>query len=189
MTGASDDKRRANRLEHELPVAYRSVGSFLTDWATNISHGGMFINTRRPLGVGTEVRILIQLPSVEFPVRLTGRVTRARVRLGTHVMWSATPWYPNLTTAYGLLSWTEVAADMSAQEILAFAAALQGVRGRMGAFLPEAFGGAGAALITVGAFFLWLGRRTPSIPTSAKAKEVPGFRDRGEEEGGDGPDS
>jgi type IV pilus assembly protein PilZ len=73
MPRAQDNKRRASRLQHELPVAYRSVGSFLTDWATNISHGGMFINTRKPLPVGTEVRILIQLPMVEFPV---GRVTR-----------------------------------------------------------------------------------------------------------------
>ncbi|HET8733133.1 MAG TPA: TIGR02266 family protein [Anaeromyxobacteraceae bacterium] len=76
MTGASDDKRRANRLEHELPVAYRSVGSFLTDWATNISQGGMFINTRSPLPVGTDVKILIQLPTMEFPVGLSGKVMR-----------------------------------------------------------------------------------------------------------------
>ena len=71
-----DQKRRAARLHHEIAVAYRSVGSFLTDWATNISQGGMFINTRKPLPVGTEVRILIQLPMVEFPVGLNGRVTR-----------------------------------------------------------------------------------------------------------------
>jgi type IV pilus assembly protein PilZ len=76
MTGGSDDKRRASRLEHELPVAYRSVGSFLTDWATNISQGGMFINTRAPLPVGTDVKILIQLPTMEFPVGLSGKVTR-----------------------------------------------------------------------------------------------------------------
>jgi type IV pilus assembly protein PilZ len=76
MPRAPDNKRRSNRLQHELPVAYRSVGSFLTDWATNISHGGMFINTRKPLPVGTEVRILIQLPMIEFPVGLSGRVTR-----------------------------------------------------------------------------------------------------------------
>jgi type IV pilus assembly protein PilZ len=76
MSSAADNKRRASRLQHELPVAYRSVGSFLTDWATNISQGGMFINTRKPLPVGTEVRILIQLPMVEFPVGLSGRVTR-----------------------------------------------------------------------------------------------------------------
>ena len=76
MTEGTDNKRRANRLEHELPVAYRTVGSFLTDWATNISQGGMFINTRTPLPVGTDVKILIQLPTMEFPVGLSGKVTR-----------------------------------------------------------------------------------------------------------------
>jgi uncharacterized protein (TIGR02266 family) len=76
MPDGADNKRRASRLQHELPVAYRSVGSFLTDWATDISQGGMFINTRTPLPVGTEVKILIQLPTVESPVGLSGRVTR-----------------------------------------------------------------------------------------------------------------
>ena len=76
MPRSSDNKRRSNRLYHELPVAYRSVGSFLTDWATNISQGGLFINTRHPLPVGTNVKILIQLPMTELPVHLVGRVTR-----------------------------------------------------------------------------------------------------------------
>jgi uncharacterized protein (TIGR02266 family) len=71
-----ENKRRAARLHHEIPVAYRSVGSFLTDWATNISHGGLFINTRKPLPVGTAVKILIQLPGAAFPFQLTGRVAR-----------------------------------------------------------------------------------------------------------------
>jgi uncharacterized protein (TIGR02266 family) len=70
------NKRKAERLHHEIPVAYRSVGSFLTDWATNISRGGVFINTRNPLPVGTEVKILIQLPGARFPYHLDGRVTR-----------------------------------------------------------------------------------------------------------------
>lgn len=72
----SDNTRRAVRLHHEIPVAYRSVGSFLTDWATNISRGGMFINTRKPLSVGTQVKILVQLPGASFPYELEGRVTR-----------------------------------------------------------------------------------------------------------------
>ena len=76
MPDGADNKRRASRLQHELPVAYRSVGSFLTDWATDISQGGMFINTRSPLPVGTDVKILIQLPTVESPIGLNGRVTR-----------------------------------------------------------------------------------------------------------------
>ena len=71
-----ENKRRAARLHHEIPVAYRSVGSFLTDWATNISRGGLFINTRKPLPVGTAVKILVQLPGASFPFQLGGRVTR-----------------------------------------------------------------------------------------------------------------
>ncbi len=71
-----NNQRRAARLHHEIPVAYRSVGSFLSDWATNISHGGLFINTRKPLPVGTAVKILVQLPGASFPFELAGRVTR-----------------------------------------------------------------------------------------------------------------
>lgn len=71
-----ENKRKAIRLHHEIPVAYRTVGSFLTDWATNISRGGLFINTRKPLPVGSEVKVLIQLPGAAFPFDITGRVTR-----------------------------------------------------------------------------------------------------------------
>jgi len=71
-----DKARRANRLQHELLVAYRSVDGFITDWAVNISRGGMFINTRNPLAVGTTVRLIISLPDTAFPFDLTGRVTR-----------------------------------------------------------------------------------------------------------------
>ncbi len=76
MKGKDNNQRRAARLQHEIPVAYKSVGSFLSDWATNISHGGLFINTRKPLPVGTAVTILIQLPGASFPCELAGRVTR-----------------------------------------------------------------------------------------------------------------
>jgi uncharacterized protein (TIGR02266 family) len=71
-----DNRRRAPRLHHELPVAYRSVGSFISDWATNISRGGLFINTRKPLAVGTFVKLIIQLPGAGFPFDISGRVTR-----------------------------------------------------------------------------------------------------------------
>jgi type IV pilus assembly protein PilZ len=69
-------QQRAPRLEYELPVAYSTVSGFVTDWAVNISRGGLFINTQKPLPVGTQVRIIISLPGTEFPFNLTGRVTR-----------------------------------------------------------------------------------------------------------------
>ncbi len=67
---------RAPRLEYELPVAYRTVAGFVTDWAVNISRGGLFINTQKPLPVGTLVKLIVSLPGTEFPFDLTGRVTR-----------------------------------------------------------------------------------------------------------------
>jgi len=67
---------RAPRVEYELPVAYSSVSGFVTDWATNLSRGGMYINTDQPLPVNTVVRLLVTLPGAHFPVELKGRVTR-----------------------------------------------------------------------------------------------------------------
>jgi len=76
MAKPVENKRRSARLHHEIPVAYRTVGSFLSDWATNISQGGLFINTRKPFPVGTEVKIIIQLPGAAFPFDITGKVSR-----------------------------------------------------------------------------------------------------------------
>ena len=76
-----DDKaekasRRSERLQHELLVAYRTVDGFITYWAVNISRGGIFINTRNPLAVGSVVRLIVSLPDAAFPFDLTGKVIR-----------------------------------------------------------------------------------------------------------------
>lgn len=77
---ASDSKkkstRQADRLHHELLVAYRTVDGFITDWAVNISRGGLFINSRNPQPVGSTVRLIISLPDQAFPFDLSGRVVR-----------------------------------------------------------------------------------------------------------------
>src|SRR5437763_11020449 len=70
--------RRADRLQHELLVAYRTVDGFITDWAVNISRGGIFINTRHPLAVDTVVKLIISLPDAAFPFDLTGKVIRVQ---------------------------------------------------------------------------------------------------------------
>ena len=76
MSHGDRNQRRSDRLHHELLVAYRTVDGFITDWAVNISKGGIFINTRTPLPVGTLVKLIISLPDAAFPFDLTGRVTR-----------------------------------------------------------------------------------------------------------------
>ncbi|RKH47546.1 TIGR02266 family protein [Corallococcus sicarius] len=71
---------RAHRIDHELPVAYRTVAGFVTDWAVNLSRGGLYINTQQPLPVGTVVRLLVSLPGASFPVDLVGKVTRTNAQ-------------------------------------------------------------------------------------------------------------
>ena len=68
--------RRADRLQHELLVAYRTVDGFITDWAVNISRGGLFINSRNPLPLGSIVRLIVSLPDQAFPFDLTGKIVR-----------------------------------------------------------------------------------------------------------------
>ena len=73
----SKSTRKSERLQHELLVAYRTVDGFITDWAVNISKGGIFINTRSPLAAGSVVRLIVSLPDAAFPFDLTGRVIRS----------------------------------------------------------------------------------------------------------------
>ncbi len=75
---ADKPSRKSERLQHELLVAYRTVDGFITDWAVNISHGGVFINTRNPLAIGSVVRLIVSLPGADFPFDLTGRVIRVQ---------------------------------------------------------------------------------------------------------------
>lgn len=75
MTEKPHPKRQAQRLDHEILVAYRTMDGFITDWAVNISKGGLFVNTRAPLAVGSQVRLIISLPDAAFPFDLTGKVS------------------------------------------------------------------------------------------------------------------
>lgn len=68
------EKRKDERIEVELKVGYRTIGSFITDYIINISKGGIFINTTKPLPVGTKIRILFSIPDIPLPFDLMGIV-------------------------------------------------------------------------------------------------------------------
>ncbi len=73
---SAEEKRHGDRLEHPLLVAYRTAERFLSDFGTNISHSGVFVNTKDPQPVGTTVRLLIALPEQGEPTEILGRVAR-----------------------------------------------------------------------------------------------------------------
>jgi type IV pilus assembly protein PilZ len=68
------DKRAAGRAQITLKVDYKRLNSFFADYTKNISKGGTFIGTHKPLEVGTEFRFVLALPSGREPLKLNGEV-------------------------------------------------------------------------------------------------------------------
>ncbi len=68
------DKRAAGRAQITLKVDYKRLNSFFADYTKNISKGGTFIGTTKPLEVGTEFRFVLSLPSDREPLTLNGEV-------------------------------------------------------------------------------------------------------------------
>ncbi len=72
---ANDDNRRSNpRALIELKVEYRRLNTFFADYTRNISRGGTFIKTNKPLDVDTEFLFKLQVPTLEEPIVLKGKV-------------------------------------------------------------------------------------------------------------------
>ena len=70
----SDDRRHAPRAAIELRVEYKRLNSFFADYTKNISRGGTFIGTERPLDVGTDFVFKLGVPGLAEPLVLHGKV-------------------------------------------------------------------------------------------------------------------
>lgn len=68
------DKRGHPRAAIELKVEYKKLNAFFYDYTRNISKGGTFIKTPRPLEVGTEFTFKLSVPRLNDPLVLKGCV-------------------------------------------------------------------------------------------------------------------
>lgn len=55
-------------------MEYKRVNTFFSDYTKNISRGGTFIRTEKPLAIGTEFVFALTVPLLADPLRLRGRV-------------------------------------------------------------------------------------------------------------------
>jgi len=63
MVEAKDpEHRKEDRAPITLRVEYKRINTFFADYTKNISKGGTFIRTARPLDVGTEFMFVLALP-------------------------------------------------------------------------------------------------------------------------------
>jgi type IV pilus assembly protein PilZ len=68
------DRRDFPRAPIELKVEYRRLNTFFADYTRNISRGGTFVKTQKPLDVGTEFLFKLVVPTLDNPIVLRGRV-------------------------------------------------------------------------------------------------------------------
>jgi type IV pilus assembly protein PilZ len=73
-SGDKDDRRYGTRAPIELKVEYKRLNTFFADYTKNISRGGTFIATDKPLPVGTDFVFALGVPNMAEPVRLRGKV-------------------------------------------------------------------------------------------------------------------
>lgn len=74
MSDGGAERRESGRAAVELPIDYERLNALLSDYTHNISRGGTFIRTDRPLPVGTVLSFTIRAPSLGEPIRLRGAV-------------------------------------------------------------------------------------------------------------------
>jgi type IV pilus assembly protein PilZ len=69
-----DERREHIRAPIELKVEYKKLNTFFADYTKNISKGGTFIKTERPLPVGTEFLFRLFIPTQDKPFEIRGQV-------------------------------------------------------------------------------------------------------------------
>jgi type IV pilus assembly protein PilZ len=70
----NSDRRDYPRAPIELKVEYRRLNTFFADYTRNISRGGTFIKTQKPLDIGTEFLFKLVIPTLDNPIVLRGKV-------------------------------------------------------------------------------------------------------------------
>ena len=74
MADYGRERRESRRAAIELPIQYERLNALLADYTQNISRGGTFIRTDRPMGVGTTLTFSIEAPGLSEPIMLRGAV-------------------------------------------------------------------------------------------------------------------
>ena len=72
----TSDRRGVSRHAIELSVEYKRLNTFFADYTKNISRGGTFIKTARPLPIGTEFLFKLFIPGRADPLTIHGEVQR-----------------------------------------------------------------------------------------------------------------
>jgi uncharacterized protein (TIGR02266 family) len=74
MTKASRERRRERRVPVQIQIQYKTADGFFQDYIRNLSLGGIFIETEKPLPMNTKLRVEFCLPEMADPITADGIV-------------------------------------------------------------------------------------------------------------------
>jgi type IV pilus assembly protein PilZ len=86
-----NERRGEVRRPIELKVEYKRLNTFFADYTKNISRGGTFIKTARPLPIGTEFLFKLFIPGRAEPLTIHGEVQRIVTGLDKDIDGDGTP--------------------------------------------------------------------------------------------------
>ena len=69
------EKRFHARYRVHIKVDYETKDMFLSNYVTNISKGGVFIETKSPFPVSSEIELALELPEAQSTIHAQGRVS------------------------------------------------------------------------------------------------------------------
>ncbi len=70
------ERRGATRAELMVRIEYSTVDEMFSEFTRDINEGGLFIETKKPRPVGTEIALRFALPGGEGVIETTGLVVR-----------------------------------------------------------------------------------------------------------------
>ena len=77
-SNTGDERRRHRRVPVRVVIDYETADAFFTDYALNLSLGGIFIRTDDLLPIGTRLRIHFSIPEHERFIDGWGKVARVQ---------------------------------------------------------------------------------------------------------------
>lgn len=74
MASNHDDRRKEPRLDVNIQVDYKARDMFISNYVTNISKGGVFIQTDSPLPIHSEIQVTFSIPETGRTITAKGKV-------------------------------------------------------------------------------------------------------------------
>ena len=69
------DRRKDPRLDVTIKVDYSTKEMFVSNYVTNLSKGGVFIQTEAPLPIQSQINLTFTLPDFNIKIEAKGKVT------------------------------------------------------------------------------------------------------------------